>query len=553
MKFNPINQDRGMSPMRPLQLSIESHNESKKFVVCFMKNRAVPSGALVSEKPLTPTQMTEFRKELQENYQSSQNAGQPLILSGGVKWQPFTGLGSKGQFHISDINDDAKAIALAMGLPPQLLGVTGDSTYNNVESAKLALVEETCIPIMQSLASSLSMWMVTPKNKNRRLWPHIDDVPEIQEKKMKIYERVDKFSSYSLNEKRTRMDVDEKEGRVYDSPLIAPNLIPADDYDLFFADSVDDEEPETLPSDDDKKSMRAQAFGSFIPFNVKASNLTKAEKRTYHADFLRLRFGLERRMKKDFTKAFIAQGKKLVAKAGDMVDQQAVDQIIEERLELDFEPFTNILNKHYRRIFKKFNTFTMRGFKNSQAVIESKDPVEVGSFFENELLQFILDVSSEQVQHITDTTRKELQAILHVGIVEGLSEIELANAIEESYEGFSEARARNIARTETTIASNSASRASAESLQIATMLKGWLNAGDGRVRDGKSDNSFKPCECKASANHVVMNDVEIPMNHKFRVPGKNGNDRMDGPGDKDAPVGQIAGCRCATYYVVPVE
>ncbi len=550
MKFNPLANDRGMSPLLPLQLSIMSHNESKKFMVCFMRNRAVPSGALVSDKVLTDQQMKELRKEIEQSYQSSSKAGQPMILSGGVKWVPFIATGSKGQFHVSDINDDAKAIALALGLPPVMLGVTGDSTYNNIKEAKLALVEETCIPIAEAMASSLSNWLVTPKNKKRYLWPCVDEIPEIQDKKLGIYERIDKLSSWSLNEKRKAMDKDEKDGRVYDSPLINPSLVPADDYDLFFSDEVDDEDAETLSDQEDEKNRwkRIQKGSTAIPLNIKAVGLSKEEKRKYHSNFLRLRFGLERRMREDFAEAFRKQGELLAAKASGMVDKQAIQYHLQERIYRDTENFEKLLASHYRKIFAKFREFTVQGFKNSDASVELKDVEEIGSPFESALLQFVLDVAGEKIQKINKTTLENVRSTLFVAFDEGLSELEMANAIEELYSGFSEARARNIARTETGIASNTASRESAKSLGITSLVKGWLTAGDGRVRDGKRVGINSECQCKATADHAAMDGVEIPINQKFKVPGKNGINEMEGPGDQDAPADQVCGCRCVTYY-----
>ena len=57
-------------------------------------------------------------------------AGRPLLLEGGLDWKPLS-LTPKDMDFIEAKNVAAREIALAIGVPPMLLGIPGDNTYSN--------------------------------------------------------------------------------------------------------------------------------------------------------------------------------------------------------------------------------------------------------------------------------------------------------------------------------------------------------------------------------------------------------------------------------------
>jgi HK97 family phage portal protein len=56
-------------------------------------------------------------------------------------------------------NGAAREIALAFGVPPQLLGIPGDNTYANYREANLAFWRQTVLPLVRKTASALSAWL----------------------------------------------------------------------------------------------------------------------------------------------------------------------------------------------------------------------------------------------------------------------------------------------------------------------------------------------------------------------------------------------------------
>ena len=73
----------------------------------------------------------------------------------------------------------ARDIALAFGVPPQLLGIPGDNTYSNYQEARLALWEETIIPLLRHLRDELNGWLAPLFGDGLELDVDLDEVPAL--------------------------------------------------------------------------------------------------------------------------------------------------------------------------------------------------------------------------------------------------------------------------------------------------------------------------------------------------------------------------------------
>ncbi|MFT4967506.1 MAG: HK97 family phage portal protein [Candidatus Deianiraeaceae bacterium] len=159
--FNPLNDFYGLSAMEAAKYAIDQHNESAKYAKALLQNSARPSGALVVNATehnnggrLTDDQFHKLREQLTANHSGAVNNGKPLILEGGLDWKEMS-MSPKDMDFIENKNSSAREIALAFGVPPQLLGIPGDNTYSNMSQARLALWEQTIIPLMQDVTKTL--------------------------------------------------------------------------------------------------------------------------------------------------------------------------------------------------------------------------------------------------------------------------------------------------------------------------------------------------------------------------------------------------------------
>src|SRR4030095_11063266 len=102
------------------------------------------------------------KTELEAQFSGSPNAGRPLLLEGGLKWQPLSLTPADMDF-VALKEGAARDIALAFGVPPVLVGLPGDGTYAHAREWGRALHRKTILPmaerILDGLGGMLGDWM----------------------------------------------------------------------------------------------------------------------------------------------------------------------------------------------------------------------------------------------------------------------------------------------------------------------------------------------------------------------------------------------------------
>lgn len=161
--FNPLDDWYGLAPVEPAALAIDQHNEAGRWNTALMQNGARPSGAIVYEPRegqgnLDDLQFARVKSEIEAQYAGARNAGRPMLLEGGLSWQEMS-LSPKDMDFLESKHSTARDIALAFGVPPQLLGIPGDNTYSNYQEARLALWEQTVVPLLRHLRDELNAWL----------------------------------------------------------------------------------------------------------------------------------------------------------------------------------------------------------------------------------------------------------------------------------------------------------------------------------------------------------------------------------------------------------
>ena len=198
--FNPLNDWYGMGPIEAGAFAIDQHNLSMAWMQSILQNSARPSGALVTkdDAKLGDEQFARLKAEIEGNYSGAGNAGRPMLLEGGLTWQAM-GLSPDDMAIIDSKHSSARDVALAFGVPPQLLGIPGDNTYSNYQEARLAFWEDTVIPLLDMIAADWSQWL---GEGEITLKPDLDQVPAIADKRMTLWDMADKATDLTINERR---------------------------------------------------------------------------------------------------------------------------------------------------------------------------------------------------------------------------------------------------------------------------------------------------------------------------------------------------------------
>jgi HK97 family phage portal protein len=159
--FHPDDDHYGMSPLEAAATSIDLHNTAARWNKALLDNSARPSGALVytsRDGNLTTEQYERLKSELEAGFQGAGNAGRPLLLEGGLDWKAMS-LSPKDMDFMEVRHTAAREIALALGVPPMLLGIPGDNSYSNMAEAQRIFWRQTVVPLIERFATALTNWL----------------------------------------------------------------------------------------------------------------------------------------------------------------------------------------------------------------------------------------------------------------------------------------------------------------------------------------------------------------------------------------------------------
>ena len=207
--FNPLNDWYGTSPAQAASYSIDQHNQAAAWNQSLLQNGARPSGALVmstgdGNTRLSEDQFWRLKNQVDEQFSGAHNAGRPLLLEGGLEWKEMS-LNPRDMDFLNIKNSSARDIALAFGVPPQLLGIPGDNTYSNLAEARIALWEHTIIPLAQHFYTQLQQWLNPRFGSNIELKLDLDSISALAPKREAAWRRINEATFLSDTEKRTML------------------------------------------------------------------------------------------------------------------------------------------------------------------------------------------------------------------------------------------------------------------------------------------------------------------------------------------------------------
>tara|TARA_R100001440_G_scaffold36955_2_gene56154 strand:+ start:16147 stop:18483 length:2337 start_codon:yes stop_codon:yes gene_type:complete len=256
--WNPIDDYYGLSPIHSASTDIDQHNFAAKHNVSLLMNGARPSGAIVfkpKDEAGQSVQLTEYQRaqllqDMQVRFQGTDNSGRPMLLEGDFDWKEM-GLSPKDMDFLQLKNMSARDIAMCFGVPSQLIGIPDAQTYSNIQEARLALYEETIIPLIRRVESDLNEYLAPLYGESINLRYDIDSIPAMAERRKRIYENVTvavREGIISRNEARERLGLEPISGG--DDVYIAANLFPLG-------------EPQESPLEDEKPNPDKEAEDAY--------------------------------------------------------------------------------------------------------------------------------------------------------------------------------------------------------------------------------------------------------------------------------------------------
>ena len=202
--FHPLDDHAGLGCLGAAAGAIAVHNAAAKWNAALLDNAARPSGALVYDNgdgtALSAEQFARLKAEMEAGFSGAGNAGRPMLLEGGLKWQALSLTPADMDF-AGMRGVAAREIATAFGVPPMLLGLPGDATYANYREASRALWRLAILPlagtILASLTQGLRGWF-----SDAALAVDLDRVTALAEDRALLWQQVSGADFLTPEEKR---------------------------------------------------------------------------------------------------------------------------------------------------------------------------------------------------------------------------------------------------------------------------------------------------------------------------------------------------------------
>lgn len=507
MFIDPANLWIGMSPMQAAGRVIDTDTEQINWNKVAMQNRAVADGAFVVKETLKEEQYQDLKKIVREQHTGSGNARVPWVLHSGATWQQMS-LSPVEMDFIESRKMNREDICAVYQVPPILVGIMDDASYNNYATALKSFWTDTIAPLMNDICTAINVALAPRFGDDVIIKPDYTNVPAMQEI---LKERVDtatKLFSMGVpfNQINDRLGLGFAPLEHGDEGYLPLSLMPAGTTK---ASEVLDISKGKQTNASECKEKHGKAFWL----------QTEEQKTAYWKAYDRDRRVWENAIAKKIADRFDAEVD-VVVKA--YKDAGTIDAALESQR----NEWKKILMSVYVSVIEHFGNRLMdQLLKTGFGPSESKlvfDP------WADNIIQWVSTWAAKKIIGIEDTTKQRIATVIKQGIDANEGTAEIAKRIKDAYADFSRYRSFVIARTEVGAASGFASHASAKQTGLQ-IRKQWVSSRDDRVRDS--------------------HNVGTGIDGEIREMDELYSNGCMFPGDPAGPPEEVIQCRCVENYL----
>lgn len=156
----------GLSPLQVCRSSFRSAVATDRAASSMFANGARPSGVLSTEKTLTPDQRALGEKLLQEKYVGAVNAGRPMLLDNGVKWEQLALSPDDAQM-LESRQFSVEEICRVFEVDPHLVGHTSGNTQlgSSIVDQTLSLLKFKMRKRLKRIEGALQKQLLTAADR----------------------------------------------------------------------------------------------------------------------------------------------------------------------------------------------------------------------------------------------------------------------------------------------------------------------------------------------------------------------------------------------------
>lgn len=484
--WNPLDPVRGLAPLEAAARSVDQNNAGRAWNTAMLQNGGVPAGVLQASGNLSEQQRAALREAFRRRHAGPSGAGNVLLLEGDLSYQPV-GLDAHDLSWLEGLKLSAREIAIAYGVPPELLGDSENKTYSNYQEARRAFYTETVMPLAGRVLQELSEFVAQRFSPGLFYAYDRDGIEALSEDRNAVWDRVLRAlerSMLTVNEAREAVGYTPLQGG--DVRLVSASILPV-------------------------AAAEESATGTKAAFPRPPSTAQTWR----HVD--REREGYQRALERQVLRTLSADYRAIEQAVRQGGDWEAALREREGR-------WMRVLGAAHYAVAEAFGQRTydqLTGKSSKSALLRNAIYHRVASWLATEGLR--------RVRGILETTRQRVARSLAEGVENGESIPDLAQRVRGDFSAAGPARAVRIARTEVVGASNLGAHVGAEESGLP-LDKIWIATADGRTRE----------------DHAEADGQRVRLDEAFSVGGYP----MRYPGDSSmgAPASEVVNCRCAVAF-----
>ena len=133
LAWHPPTGALGVSPLKQLGVTLRIERSSQLYQEALFRNSARPSGGVTLPESMASDELfrREFRSDLERLHAGTHNAGRPIMLPPGSKWEQFAITAHEAEL-IQQRQLNREEIAAGYNAPQPLIGILDHATYSNI-------------------------------------------------------------------------------------------------------------------------------------------------------------------------------------------------------------------------------------------------------------------------------------------------------------------------------------------------------------------------------------------------------------------------------------
>lgn len=194
----------GISPLEAAGLSIEQQSKAREWNVSLMDNGAKPSIVVQDPRHMSASSFEEFKARLNAGHAGASKAGSIMVLDDG-KTISTAGFSARDMDYSQGVTTSAREIAIALGVPPELVGDSANKTYSNAQEANKEFAAHTIKPQADLFYSILTRKLAHLYPDVGRIGYDEGQIDGLKGDESSIISALTGCDFMTVNEKRARM------------------------------------------------------------------------------------------------------------------------------------------------------------------------------------------------------------------------------------------------------------------------------------------------------------------------------------------------------------